>query len=148
MKIITYPNPILEQSAREIDLAEFGVDKLIKLTGKMIKTMRRNSGIGLAAPQVNRSQRLCVISRKITADNRDLILINPLVIERAADTTSLEEGCLSVPGVQKIIDRPTWIKVRAVDFNNQPSEFEARDFLARVIQHEIDHLDGILIINY
>ena len=147
MKIITYPNPILSQASQSINLETFDIKKLQKLSRKMIKTMYKADGIGLSAPQVNQSLRLCVIGQKSGNLPKDLILINPLIISHSLETVTMEEGCLSLPGVKVSVKRSIWIKVKAVDFDNRPFKFEAHDLFARVIQHEIDHLDGILIID-
>lgn len=113
----------------------------------MIETRSATGGIGLAAPQIGRNVRLAVISKEATADGREWILINPKIIKRSWRKIKELEGCLSVPGVQKEISRYKKITIRALDGKGQPLNFSASDLFARVIQHEIDHLDGILIVD-
>ncbi len=147
MKIITYPNPILQAPAQEINLADLAVKKLQKLIKNMVKNMHKADGVGLAAPQVGKSLRISVINKKAGGLTDDLILINPVIISGSLETEIQQEGCLSLPGVQIKIERTKWIKVKAIDLNGNRFYLEARDLLARVIQHEIDHLDGVLIID-
>lgn len=143
MRIITYPNPILQTSAQEINLADFNVKKLRKLIKNMVKTMRKADGVGLAAPQVGYGMRLCVIKQT----ENDLVLINPMIATRSKKTAIMEEGCLSLPNVKAKVKRAKWIKIKTQNIKGEFDEFEAGDLLARVIQHEIDHLNGILIID-
>lgn len=145
MKILTYPNQILTAKAQEIDLADFDIKKLQKLIKNIIKIMHKHGGVGLAAPQVGKSLRISVINKKAGGLTDDLILINPVIISGSLETDIRQEGCLSLPGVQIKIERTKWIKVKAIDLNGNAFYLEARDLLARVIQHEIDHLDGVLI---
>ena len=155
MRIILHPNSILRKKTADIDLARMDRKKLRKLAMDMIKTMYRAEGVGLAAPQVGESIRLCVIRKKTSNRYKemrlnledDLILINPHIITRSPETDTIEEGCLSIPNVLVPITRPVWVKLRVFTIEGKQREFEARDFFARVVQHEIDHLDGILIID-
>ena len=155
MRIILHPNSILRKKTADIDLARMDRKKLRKLAMDMIKTMYRAEGVGLAAPQVGESIRLCVI-RKNTSNRYkemrlnlkdDLILINPYIVARSQETNAMEEGCLSIPDVSVSVTRPVWTTVRVYTLEGKQYEFEAHDFFARVVQHEIDHLDGILIID-
>ena len=155
MRIILHPNSILRKKTADIDLARMDRKKLRKLAMDMIKTMYRAEGVGLAAPQVGESIRLCVIRKKTSSRYKemrlnlkdDLILVNPHIITRSPETDTIEEGCLSIPNVLVPITRPVWVKLRVFTIEGKQREFEARDFFARVVQHEIDHLDGILIID-
>lgn len=147
MKLIIYPNSILRQKTSEIDLADFDVKKLKKIAQKMIKIMHKHRGAGLAAPQVGKSLRISVINKKTGGLTDDLILINPVIISSSLETDIQQEGCLSLPGVQVKIERTKWIKVKAIDLNSNTYDLEAHNLLARAIQHEIDHLDGVLIID-
>ena len=155
MRIILHPNSILRKKTADIDLARMDRKKLRKLAMDMIKTMYRAEGVGLAAPQVGESIRLCVIRKKTSNRYKemrlnlkdDLILVNPHIITRSPETDTIEEGCLSIPNVLVPITRPVWVKLRVFTIEGKQREFEARDFFARVVQHEIDHLDGILIID-
>lgn len=154
MKIITYPNPILTTPARHIAIDTSCAKRLNQLAKEMIKIMYEHEGVGLAAPQVGESLRLCVIRKDKskryeyeTGLEEDLILINPTTIERSVNTWLFEEGCLSIPGVIVPVRRAHTIRVRAEDIHGDTYEFNAEHFFARVIQHEIDHLDGVLIID-
>ena len=155
MRIILHPNSILRKKTADIDLARMDRKKLRKLAMDMIKTMYRAEGVGLAAPQVGESIRLCVIRKKTSNRYKemrlnledDLILINPYIVARSQETNAMEEGCLSIPDVSVSVTRPVWTTVRVYTLEGKQYEFEAHDFFARVVQHEIDHLDGILIID-
>lgn len=109
----------------------------------MINTMRRSQGIGLAAPQVGVSQRLIVIAFQ----KEPLILFNPEISKKSFKKESGEEGCLSVPGVFGLVKRHYKISVAALDKSEKKINFVAEGMLARVIQHEVDHLNGILFID-
>jgi peptide deformylase len=114
----------------------------------MFDTMRAEDGVGLAAPQVGASQRLLVLSVPVKRGKRvDMTLINPEVV-RAEGWEVGEEGCLSVPGVYDDVKRASSIDVKALDESGRPVEFAADGFLARAIQHEIDHLNGVLFIDH
>jgi peptide deformylase len=118
-------------------------DELRRLIADMFDTMHHARGIGLAAPQVGRTERLAIVE---VEDNR-LVLINPEIVERAGRAKG-EEGCLSIPDVYADVERPKTVTVRALDEAFQPYEIEATDLLARCLQHEIDHLDGKLFVDY
>jgi len=110
----------------------------------MTDTMYDEVGIGLAAPQVGISLRLIVLADE---DGRDVqALLNPAIIEQGGEVTA-EEGCLSIPGVFAEVTRAAWVKVEARDADGQPVAITARGLRARVLQHEIDHLDGVLFID-
>jgi peptide deformylase len=118
-------------------------EELHRLVADMFDTMHHARGIGLAAPQVGRTERLAVVE----IDGDRIVLINPEVIERAGKAKG-EEGCLSIPDIYADVERPSRITVRALDEQMQPFEREADGLMARCIQHEIDHLDGKLFIDY
>lgn len=143
MIIVAHPNPILYQKTSDINVAQFGRQKLLSLAEDMLITMHKAKGVGLAAPQIGESIRLAVIAKQ----SEDLILVNPCILARSVETDTVEEGCLSIPGVLVAVPRSIWVKVRAENLSNRPYEFEAHGFFARVVQHEIDHLDGVLIID-
>jgi peptide deformylase len=142
LRIVTYPNTILRQRAediREIDPA------LRDHVEKMAGTMYANQGVGLAAPQVGLGKRIIVINP--TGEKADeKVLVNPSIVERRGDMEALE-GCLSVPGVSGTVRRSSFVRVIAYDLEGNEVEITATDFLARVLQHEIDHLDGMLLID-
>src|SRR5579871_5007913 len=113
----------------------------------MFESMYAAQGIGLAAPQISISQRLTVIdcSFKKNPDEK-IVLINPEIIERDSKQVE-EEGCLSLPDIREKVQRAAWVKVKAQDVNGEWFEVEGEELLARAMQHEIDHLDGILFID-
>jgi peptide deformylase len=118
-------------------------DELRRLTDDMFETMYAAKGIGLAAPQVGRTERLAVID----IEDHPIVIVNPEIIltEGAAKG---EEGCLSIPEIFGDVERATRITVRAIDRDGKPFELEATDLLARCLQHEIDHLHGKLFLDY
>jgi len=148
LEVVTEPNPVLHQKGRELSKTEISTATTKKLMKNMVETMYIKDGVGIAAPQVGQSLQLCVIAKNFSplGKDEDLILINPtwtkLSILKSWDT----EGCLSIPGVYGEVKRYTKIKVKALNKNGDSIEFEAKDFPARIIQHEVDHLNGILFI--
>jgi len=130
---------------REVSKPVEKIDKEIKILVKnMNSTMMSSDGIGIAAPQVNVSKRIILVR----PGNKTYILINPNIIFRSEEKTVDYEGCLSVPGKSIKIERSKKIIVEYTDIDNERYEMEAEDLFARVIQHENDHLDGKLIIDY
>lgn len=148
LKIITLPVASLRERSKEIDRDFLLSDEIQKLMTEMIETMYHDDGIGLAAPQIGQNIRLCVIGKE--ADKKlkeDLILVNP-VWEKTSKKTNVDvEGCLSVPRTFGKVKRFSQIYVTALSKDGDKIEFEANNFLARVTQHEVDHLDGILFID-
>lgn len=151
LTIITVPDKILETPTRELTLAEINTPKIQELISAMIPKMYESEGIGLAAPQVNHSIRICIIGkeavkmdRKATLPHEDLVLINPTWVKTSRKTNNDQEGCLSIPGLYGTVKRHSAIHVEALDRQGNKLSFEARNFFARVIQHEVDHLDGVL----
>ena len=145
LKILTIPEPSLRQKSAAIKPAE--ILKLKPLILNMIETMREAEGVGLAAPQVDKNIRLAIINQDAAPDSSDWILINPKITKHSWKRLKDEEGCLSIPGAQKKISRFAKITIKALDAKGQPLNFQAEALFARVIQHEIDHLDGILIVD-
>ena len=143
LTILEFPDPRLRKKAVPVDVVD---DELRALVDDMFETMYAAPGIGLAAIQVNVAKRIIVID---VSENHDqpLCLINPEIIERDG-AESCEEGCLSVPGVFETVTRADKIRVRALDRDGADIEFEADGLLAVCIQHEIDHLDGKLFVDY
>jgi len=113
------------------------------LIADMFETMYASEGIGLAAPQVGRTERVAVID----VDGARYALINPEIVDRSGSGKS-EEGCLSIPNIYGDVDRPSHVTVRTLDENGQEHEITADDLFGRCLQHEIDHLDGKLFIDY
>ncbi len=146
-QVITHPNEILRKMSREIEPDFFNQEQNKKLITDMIETMYRDDGIGLAAPQVGKNIRLVVISKQAAGSNNELILINPLWRKLSRKKISDIEGCLSLPKTFGKVKRYKKIQVRAIDQNEKKITFSAEDMLARVIQHEVDHLNGILFID-
>ena len=143
MNILHYPDPRLRNKAKPVDVVDASIRQL---ADDMLETMYDAPGIGLAAIQVNVQKRVIVID--ISDDKSDpLILINPEIVS-AEGERDFEEGCLSVPEAYESVTRADTIKVRAVNFDGEPYEFDAEGLLATCIQHEIDHLDGKLFVDY
>ncbi len=112
----------------------------------MTETMYKSDGVGIAAPQVGASIMLCVIAKQFAGTKTDLTLVNPVWEKKSLLKTSDTEGCLSVPGVFGEVKRYKKIKVNALDRDGNKIEFLANNFFARIVQHEVDHLNGILFI--
>jgi len=132
-------DPVLRERAREV--TAFDRD-LAKLARRMVRVMHDAPGIGLAAPQVGVLRRLIVYD--VSDDPR--VVVNPVLSEPSAETEVMEEGCLSVPGVTVPVERPVAVRVQGADLEGRPLDFRAEGLEARVIQHEVDHLDGVLIL--
>ena len=120
--------------------------ELDRLVADMFETMYDASGIGLAAPQIGLSERLIVVDVKEDGA-QPMALLNPTVVESGSGKDRVEEGCLSIPGVAATVERPTSVVVEATDAKGQPVRIQAQGMLARCLQHEIDHLDGVLFID-
>ncbi|RXZ44582.1 peptide deformylase [Crenobacter cavernae] len=143
LNILHYPDERLHTVAKPIATVD---DRIRTLVDDMAETMYEAHGIGLAATQVNVHERLVVID--VTEDQSGLTaFINPEIVERRGDTV-YEEGCLSVPGIYDKVHRSEWVKVRALDRNGEPFEIETDGLLAICIQHEIDHLNGKVFVEY
>src|SRR5688572_13282744 len=140
LKIVTIPNPILTKKTTPIQEINEGI---LKLVDDMIVSCRKANGIGLAAPQIGKSIRLCIINLEHMG-LPPFALINPKIVKKSLKKIEMEEGCLSIPGVYGTVTRPVKIKVRAMNLHAEKHMFDADGLLARVIQHEVDHLDGIL----
>ena len=133
-------DPVLRERALEVTTFERGLRKLAK---RMIRIMHDAPGVGLAAPQIGVLQRLLVYD----VDDDPRVLVNPQLDEFSEETQETDEGCLSVPGVTMPVSRPVSLRVRALDAAAEPLEFRAEGLEARVIQHEFDHLEGVLIVD-
>ena len=135
-------DPVLKSRATEVDRFD---DLLKRQVARMAGLMNDAFGVGLAAPQLGISQRLLVY--RVGPDAPLIALVNPEVEWTSSDEETMEEGCLSLPGVAVDVDRPIHVRVRAVDEGGLERRVEASGLEARVIQHEIDHLDGVLILD-
>ena len=135
-------DPILRRKAVEVRNFDFS---LSSLTENMFETMYESKGIGLAAPQIGISQRLIVIDiEEVDAEFPPLALVNPTITESSGEELG-EEGCLSLPDFRAIVRRSTEVSINAQNIDGQAVHFSAQGLMARGLQHEIDHLDGILI---
>ncbi|MFN2136474.1 MAG: peptide deformylase [Candidatus Promineifilaceae bacterium] len=153
LEIVTLPDKILRQKTRPVTAFD---DELQQLIDDMIETMREAPGVGLAAPQIGKSLRLAVIetlpeldeSGNEIEDSRELFVIaNPEIVSFSRKMVEGVEGCLSIPGYVGAVDRSVEVKIRAQDRNGKPLRLKAKDWTARIFQHEIDHLDGVLYID-
>ena len=145
LQIVKYGNPTLTKKAVEI----INIDKYIeRLAHNMVQTMYTAPGIGLAAPQVNESKRLITVDLSIGENSQNLIiLINPELISQEGKLIS-EEGCLSVPDINEKVARPSRVIIRGIDLKGNEKTVEAEGLLARVLCHEIDHINGKLFIDH
>ena len=145
-KIVLLADPVLRQKASPIDRVDDGIRQLLD---DMVETMYEAAGIGLAAPQIGISKRLIVMDCA-KDDNPPEIwkMINPEIISRSEETTKMEEGCLSIPGYNGDVTRPAEVEVRYMDIDGTAQQMTATGLLAACVQHEIDHLDGVLFIDY
>ena len=141
LEIRTFGDPALRQRAKEVDSV---LDLHRRLIGDMLETMRDAPGVGLAGPQVGVLERVFVWE---VAEEQGAIF-NPVITLASQEKVAGEEGCLSLPGLYYPVDRSQAVRVEGLDAQGQPLVLEAEDFLARVCQHEIDHLDGVLFIDH
>ena len=143
--IVIYGDPVLRERANPIETIDQDVKDLV---ASMIATLKSANGLGLAAPQVGVSSRLFIVDLSAVDLTEDVrVFINPEIIETWGQT-SMEEGCLSFPGIFQRVTRPEEVKVKATDINGNEFTLEASGILARAILHENDHLEGKLFIDY
>mgnify|MGYP003974565823 CR=1 FL=1 len=157
LPIIHDPNPILRTRSEELDLDVIISPGMQKLMDDMIETMYDDDGIGLAAPQIGENIRLLVIGKEalknfkikkgILQTKKDFVLINPTWHKTARKTAWDTEGCLSIPKTYGKVKRFFYIHVEGLDRHGEPVAFDASKYFARVIQHETDHLNGVLFID-
>lgn len=140
LKIIEYPNPILTKKAEPV--SDPKSPSIKKLVADMLETMEKNNGVGLAAPQIGESIRLCVIN----IDKKIYVLFNPRVTYKSYLKEIWDEGCLSFPGKFIPVKRHKKVRVKALNEKGEEISIKAEGLLSRALQHEIDHLDGILFI--
>tara|TARA_Y100000590_G_scaffold237720_1_gene267514 strand:+ start:1978 stop:2502 length:525 start_codon:yes stop_codon:yes gene_type:complete len=145
-QILTEPNKILREKSLPVEK----VDKEIqKLMDDMLETMYAAPGIGLAAIQVGVPKRVIVMDLARENESKNpMYFINPEIIKKSENNSTYEEGCLSVPGQFAEIDRPDKCHIKYLDYNGEHKEIKAEGMLATCIQHEMDHLEGILFIDY
>lgn len=138
-----YPDPVLRKPSEPV--AAFD-EELRAVVEGMFERMRKSNGVGLAAPQVGLKKRILVLNPTGEAQD-DLALVNPTIVDRFGQATLFEEGCLSFPGIYAEIKRPERCKVRAFTVDGKPIESEYDGFIARIVQHEYDHLEGVLLVD-
>jgi peptide deformylase len=146
LKVARMGHPVLRERAQALDKSVLKDPLLQKLIDDMIETMHEYHGVGLAAPQVHEGLRLFVALLDEDPDSKSeaTAIINPEIIPNASDTREGWEGCLSIPDIRGMVPRFTDITVAALDRNGKPLELQLTNFPARVVQHETDHLDGVL----
>ena len=145
-KIVIEPDPILRKKSKTLEKVD---DELRKLLDDMLETMYSAPGIGLAAVQVGILKRLIVIDISKDKEKKNpFFLINPEIIYKSKNSSIHEEGCLSLPGYFAEIERPAECQVKYIDYHGEKKEIKASGLLSTCIQHEIDHLDGVLFIDY
>ncbi len=154
LKIARLGHPVIRRPAATVPAEELKSKAMQRLIDDMIDTMRDAEGVGIAAPQVHVSRRLIVI--EVNGDNSRYpgqpevpltVIANPQIVEHAADTETGWEGCLSIPDLRGMVPRWTALKVTGLDRHGRPVTYEAKGFFARVVQHEVDHLDGHVYID-
>ena len=146
LPIVIAPNPILKSKAKPV-LAKDS-DVVRDLIPQMFATMYHARGIGLAAPQIGMSSRVAIVDLRPNGEASPFVMVNPEIVWRSSDTLVHPEGCLSIPGQRADIERPSAIKVRFEDVHGMKTELDASGLLGICIQHEIDHLDGILFVDH
>ncbi len=145
-RIIIAPDPVLRKKATPVAAVD---DRIRSLMDDMLETMYDAPGIGLAAPQIGVLERVLVVDVSAKDQERDpLQMVNPEVIWTSEDKVAFEEGCLSLPEHYAEVSRSAEARIRYLDENNEPQELHAKQLMATCIQHEIDHLDGILFVDY
>jgi peptide deformylase len=145
-EIVAVPEPVLRRKARQVTKFD---DQLQTLVDDMVETMRAAPGVGLAAPQVNISERVIVVEYPVNEDDEEakpklFVLVNPEIIKSSEETVNGIEGCLSVPELVGEVERAVEVTVKGQNRRGQPMRVKAKGWLARIFQHEIDHLNGIV----
>src|ERR1700743_2979383 len=144
-EVVKYPDPILAKPGETVTVFD---DDTAQLVEEMFDSMYAAQGIGLAAPQIGISKRITVIDVSFKERPEDkLALINPVIIDRNGKQVE-EEGCLSLPEISEKVNRAAWVKVQAQNVKGETFEVEGEELLARALQHEIDHLHGVLFIDH
>jgi peptide deformylase len=144
--IITIPDPVLRKEADAIERVDADLRRLMD---DMLATMYDAPGVGLAAPQIGISRRLIVMDAGRDDEDRDpLVMVNPEILDLSDEMRAHEEGCLSIPEVTAEVERPAEVRVAFLDREGKPQEVELEGIWATIVQHEIDHLNGVLFIDY
>lgn len=134
---------VLRRRAEDVDAVDDDVRELVR---NMFETMYDADGVGLAAPQIGLSRRIIVVDPH-EPDVEPFALVNPIVVESGDELEKAEEGCLSIPDIRDIVERPATCVVEGLNLDGEPVRIEAAGLLSRVLQHEVDHLDGILFLD-
>ena len=148
MQIIKIPDPVLKATAQPVDRVD---DAIRAQFDAMLQTMYDAPGIGLAANQVNLLNRVIVMDLSVREDEGErqpIFMANPEIIHESEEISVMEEGCLSIPGQFAEVQRPAIVRVKYLDYNNAEQELVAEGLLSHCVQHEIDHLNGVLFIDY
>jgi peptide deformylase len=147
LEILTLPDPVLRQTSAPVETVD---DATRRFMDQLLKTMYEAPGIGLAAIQVGEPRRIIAIDvAREDEPKSPLFLINPEIVWRSEEERSTyEEGCLSIPDYYAEVERPAKVRVRYIDYDGKPREIEAEGLLATCVQHEVDHLNGVLFIDY
>jgi len=143
LNVLTHPNDKLRQKSQPVKAEEISSKDFKKLVKNMMETMIKKDGVGLAAPQIDSRIRVIVVA----VNNVPEVFINPVITRKSWRKNIMEEGCLSIPGVYKKVRRPAWISMKYLDKDCKEHKIKVGGFGARVFQHEVDHLDGILFID-
>ena len=145
-EIVLMGDPVLREEAEEVTVFD---DDLRHLVRDMFETMYHADGIGLAAPQIGLSRRIIVVDLRVEEgeEPRSVALVNPRVVWESDDIEKESEGCLSIPGLEEVVKRPASVRVEGQDPDGNDVVVEADGLFARALQHEIDHVDGILFID-
>lgn len=138
-----YPDPLLRKVADPVSSFDAELERIV---AAMFARMAASKGVGLAAPQVGMRKRLLVLNATGEAKD-DLVLVNPVIVERSGPTTVYDEGCLSFPGIYAEVKRPDACTVKAFDARGKAIEQTYTGFVSRIIQHEYDHLEGVLLVD-
>lgn len=144
INILKYGNPLLHKPSEEVKNFNSEIENIVN---DMFDTIVKFDGLGLAAVQIGKLQRIIVIDTTRYENGKRLVIINPRIISKSLITETDNEGCLSLPGLYADIERPKRIEVEGRTINGELIKIKANNLLARVIQHEIDHIDGMLFIN-
>ena len=146
LTILTAPDPVLKKKSVTIAAVD---DRVRQLMDDMLETMYHAPGIGLAAPQIGVNERIVVMDIGRSEENRQpIVMANPEIVWLSEEDNTYEEGCLSVPEHYADVVRPKAVKVKFLDRDGNPAEIETDGLLATVIQHELDHLDGVLFVDH
>ena len=148
LDIVTFPEPSLRLKAKQVTKFDYELQTLVD---SMFETMRDAPGVGLAAPQIGQSLRLVVVEYTDDEDEnarpKKYVLVNPEIVKRSEEMITDIEGCLSLPGLAGTVERHEAVTIKAKNRFGKPLKIEAEGWLARIFQHEIDHLDGVLYID-